>query len=135
MIYQLNGRMYLINQDIFQQDADTGALDIAIVIGMHDKDKETDQEYTTTEELEDGSTRQVQRMKRVAPRDWLQLRFKLAGKDDSTGAWVADDGFSDYSKVDHDLTSTAPSGVDLQQDVNLLEDQTTIQIGNSRVTT
>lgn len=134
MIYMMNGAIYMINQDIFSQNKDTGALSYEINIGMHDKNSEKDQEYTT-KEVVNGQTQEVKLKKKVAPRDWLQLKFNLANKDDRKGKWECMDGYSDYSKTSHSLNSYFMNIVDTENNCVLLNDKTRTVIGNSKLTT
>lgn len=61
--------------------------------------------------------------------------FSLTDQSDTSGAWQCLDSYSDYTVVTHDLSSVLPNAPDTENNCNLLDDQTSIYIGNSRLTT
>lgn len=81
--------------------------------------------------------RQVDRTKKVAPRDWILLQFDLKNQYDQKGAWQCIDGYSDYSKAKHSLDTQLMNGFDAQNDCKplLAADNDKTFIGNSRLTT
>ena len=134
MIYQLNGAIYLVNQNVFQQTS-TGAMDFKIYIGMHDAAEEKQVSYEVTE-IVDGEASQVQKEKTVAPQDWLLLKFNLADKTDREGKWECVDGYSDFSQASHSIESAIMNAEDTaQNDCVINKDLTKVQIGNSKLTT
>ena len=133
MIYQLNGAIYLLNQNVFQQST-SGAMEFRVYIGMHDPKSEVDQTYKVTE-IVDGTSNEIEKTKKVAPQDWMLLQFFLTDKTDRKGLWQCVDGFSDFSIKSHSLSSTTMNGFDKVNDCMMNKDQMKMTIGNSKLTT
>ena len=95
---RLNGKIYLINQDIYGQNP-IGKLNYFIDIGLHNKSDER-------------LVNSIEGPVYMTDRDWITLKFALYDKD-SVGNWSCIDGYSNYTATPrYDLTDYYPNNKD-----------------------
>ena len=90
-------KLYVFNQDVLAQNAETGAINYTIDIGWYDK-------------LSVMEGRNNFGLAYVAKRDWLTLNYKLQNKNEE-GVWTIQDGFSSYNYTNYgyNLNSVYPN--------------------------
>lgn len=118
--YRLNGKLYITDMDVMQQNPGIGLTNYKIDIGIHDILSE--QQFNTSLGLA---------MK--GKRDWFTIMFNL-NHFDAIGSWKCVDGYSDFNYSPHNLSSYTPNAVDSMQNCLISDIATSQSLVDGRIT-